>query len=68
MRVSRHAKERMMERSITVQQVATVLRYGHRMVNRHDANKLTFVDNQLNVYVVTDKEMSCVITVFKKEK
>ena len=68
MNVSRHAKERMAERNITIQDVATVLQFGKRLVNRHDDTKYTFIDNTLNVYVVTDKALTCVITVFKKEQ
>ena len=68
MRIAKHARERMNERNITIQQVATVLQYGKRLVNRHDNNKYTFIDNQLNVYVVTDKALTTVITVFKKER
>ena len=68
MRVAKHAIERMRERNISALDVAHVLQHGHKMINRHDENKWTFVDNTVNVYVVTDKELTTVITVFKKEK
>lgn len=68
MRVTTHAQERMLERNIRALDVAHVLRYGSKYVNRHDPSKYTFIDTSLNVYVVTDKAMSTVITVFRKER
>ena len=67
MRITKHAKERMLERSITVSEVAHVLQHGVKLVNRHDSNKFTFVANDINVYAVVDKEMTALITVFRKE-
>jgi len=68
MRVTKHAQERMSERGIRALDVAHVLRYGSKYVNRHDPSKYTFIDTSLNVYVVTDKSMSTVVTVFRKER
>ena len=68
MRVTNHAQERMLERNIRALDVAHVLTYGKRYENKHDNTKYTFIDTQLNVYVVTDKAMSTVITVFRKER
>ena len=68
MRVTRHAQERMTERNISGLDVAHVLQHGRKLVNRHDSSKYTFVDNTINVYVVTDKNLTTIITVFKKER
>ena len=68
MRVTQHAQDRMLERNIRALDVAHVLRTGKKYVNRHDNNKYTFIDTALNVYVVTDKAMTTVITVFRKER
>ena len=68
MRVTKHALDRMSERNIRALDVAHVLKSGSRYVNRHDNSKYTFIDTNLNVYVVTDKAMSTVITVFRKER
>ena len=67
MKVSKHTKDRMVERNITVQEVTTTLQYGRKMVNKWDSNKLTFVDYSLNCYVVVDKDLTTIITVFRKE-
>ena len=68
MRVTTHAQYRMLERNIRALDVAHVLRYGKKYENRHDNTKYTFIDTALNVYVVTDKAMTTVITVFRKER
>ena len=68
MRVTKHAVERIKERNIKPADVAYVLEHGKRMVNRHDNNKYTFVNYEMNLYVVTDKAMTAVITVFRKER
>lgn len=68
MRVTAHAQERMAERNIRALDVAHVLRYGKKYVNKHDSNKWTFIDTSLNVYVVTDKAMKTIVTVFQKSR
>ena len=67
MRITKHALERMKERSIKVGDIACVLRYGNKLVNKWDEKKLTFVDYTANLYVVTDDKLTTVITVFRKE-
>lgn len=66
MYVSKHFIMRQKERGITDKEIVAAVTTGHRMVNRTDANKYTFVDNNTGVYVVTDKGMTTLITTFRK--
>jgi len=67
MRISKHCKERMDERGISIHAAANCLQNGKKYINKHDNNKYTFIDKENNVYVVTDKAMTTVITVFRRE-
>ena len=66
MKVSKHFTLRQRERNITDQDVILTVTKGVRLVNRKDPNKYTFVSNELGVYVVTDKDLTTLITTFKK--
>ena len=60
MRITKHAKIRMQERGISMQDINTTLAYGKQLVNRTDANKWTYVLNgKTDLYVVTNKESDC---------
>lgn len=67
MKVSKHAVKRMKERGIAPQEIVDVITKGHRMVNKHDSNKYTFVASEKQLYAVTDKAMTTLITVFWRE-
>lgn len=66
-RITKHAQSRMDERKISLQAVKHCVTHGVRLVNRTDPNKWTYVDNENNTYVVTDKQTTVAITVFWKK-
>jgi len=67
MRITKHAKERMRERNISIQDIKTTVTYGKQLVNRTDPNKWTYVLNgKEDLYVVTDATTTVVITVWIK--
>lgn len=66
MKVSKHFTLRQRERNITDQEVILTVTKGVRLANRTDPNKYTFVSNELGVYVVTDKDLTTLITTFRK--
>lgn len=69
MQITRHAQERIIERGITTAELVECVKNGKRLVNRNDPNKVTIVLNGArDVYMVTDKEQSVLITAFVKEK
>ena len=68
MRITKHAMERIKERNVTQAELVATIRDGKYMVNKWDANKLTVVNNEVNLYVVMSKSKDTIITVFRKEK
>lgn len=66
MRLSQHFSQRQKERNITDKEVFDAVIKGVRLNNRHDSSKWTFVNNEAGVLVVTDKEMTTLITTFRK--
>ena len=67
MRITKHASIRMQKRNINMSMVRDIIGNGIRMVNKTDSNKFTFKHKHENLYAVTDKNMSALITVFRKE-
>ena len=68
MRITKHASLRMKERNITVPMIREVIGKGIRMVNKTDSSKFTFKHKQEQLYVVTDQQMTTLITVFYGRK
>ena len=68
MRITKHAMERIKERQITNADLVECLKHGKKYENKWDANKWTFVHTGINLYIVTDKDMTVVISAFRKEK
>ena len=68
MRITKHAQARIQERAIPTEELVHCITHGVRLVNRNDPSKTTIVDNKINLYIVTDKAETTVITVFRKEK
>ena len=67
MRYSKHAMVRMRERNMTHQDINTCLAYGKCLVNKHDSTKNTWILNgTTDIYVVTNKANTVVITVWPK--
>ena len=66
-RYTAHAHKRKQERVFNHLDVLKTIQEGVRLVNRTDPNKWTYVHNDINLYVVTNKESNIVITLFKKE-
>ena len=67
MRITKHASMRMQDRRISIPMIKEVISKGIRMVNKTDSSKFTFKHRTEQLYVVTDKEMTTLITVFWKE-
>ena len=68
MRITKHASMRMQERSINVSMIKEVIGNGIRMVNKTDSSKFTFKHKTEQLYAVTDKDMTTLITVFYGRK
>ena len=68
MRITKHASLRMKERNITVSMIREVIGKGIRMVNKTDISKFTFKHRTEQLYAVTDKDMTTLITVFYGRK
>ena len=68
MRITKHAMERIHQRGITKEELVECLKNGKRYENKWDAEKWTFVHTGINVYIVTDKDMTAMISVFRKER
>ncbi len=66
MRITKHAKSRLTQRGGTLDQIINTITNGVKMVNRTDSTKFTFIDNSTGMYVVTNSEVTVVITVFWK--
>lgn len=81
MRITKHAKHRLSQRGgvityvneagvtfkrYTVQDIINTVNNGVKLVNRTDPAKFTFIDNSTGMYVVTNSEVTVVITVFWK--
>lgn len=66
MRITKHAKSRLTQRGGTLDQIINTVTNGVKMVNRTDSTKFTFIDNSTGMYVVTNSEVTVVITVFWK--
>ena len=66
MRLTKHAKARLRQRGGTHDDVITTVNTGVRLINRTDPNKYTFVNNSTGMYVVTNSEVTVVITIFWK--
>ena len=65
MKLSNHTKQRMAERNITSVEVVKTIKTGVRYENKHDNTKWTFINREDNCYVVTDKALTVIITVFR---
>ena len=67
MHITKHAKVRLAQRGASVRDIFIALQTGNKMPNRTDPNnKFTFIDNRTGLYVVTNSEVTVVITVFWK--
>jgi len=66
MRITKHAKVRLAQRGGSIQDIITTVQNGNKMINRTDPKKFTFIDNSTGMYVVTNSEVTVVITVFWK--
>ena len=66
MHITTHAKSRLSQRGGTVQDIINTVNNGVKMINRTDPKKFTFIDNSTGMYVVTNSEVTVVITVFWK--
>lgn len=65
MRITKHAMSRITERNASVEDMINAITTGKRMPNRNDPeNKLTIIDNKSGLYLVTDKNITTLITVF----
>lgn len=64
MKITDHAKKRLKERKIKLEDVCTILERGIKMVNKHHSDRFTFKSRTSDLYVVTDGDMKVVITVF----
>ena len=67
MRITKHASMRMYKRNINIPMIKEVIGKGIRMVNKTDDSKFTFKHKHENLYAITDKSMTTLITVFRKE-
>ena len=67
MRITKHAMERIKERRVSNEELVATIRDGKYMVNKWDANKITVVNNEVNLYIVMSKSKDTIITVFRKE-
>ena len=67
MRITKHAKQRMLQRNINVSMIREIIGKGVRMVNKTNKERFTFKHKTEQLYVVTDKNMTALITVFWKE-
>ena len=67
MKVTKHAMDRFTQRNVTAQEAVECVRDGIRMVNRHNPERFTFKHKTANLFIVTDKAMTTVITMFRKE-
>jgi len=65
MNITKHAKQRMNERNISVGDVKLAIALGNKLVNRTDASKWTFAYDAGRLLVVTNKTCDTVITTFK---
>ena len=68
MRITKHAKQRMLDRNINIPMIREVIGKGIRMVNKTDNSKFTFKHKTEQLYAVTDKDMTTLITVFYGRK
>ena len=68
MRITKHASMRMQERNINVSMIKEIIGNGIRMVNKTDNSKFTFKHRTEQLYAVTDKDMTTLITVFYGRK
>jgi hypothetical protein len=65
MNITKHAKQRMDQRNISVGDVKLAIALGNKLVNRTDSNKWTFAYDAGRLLVVTNKACDTVITAFK---
>ena len=68
MRMTKHAIDRIAQRSITKAQLIQCLTEGKCYENKWDADKWTFVHTGINLYIVTNKDKNVIISVFRKER
>ena len=68
MRITKHASMRMLDRNINIPMIREVIGKGIRMVNKTDSSKFTFKHKTEQLYAVTDKDMTTLITVFYGRK
>ena len=68
MRMTKHAIDRIAQRSITKAQLIQCLTEGRCYENKWDADKWTFVHTGINLYIVTNKDKNVIISVFRKER
>lgn len=63
---TQHAKQQMIKRSVSHQQVLKALCNGNVLINKHDPKKRVIIDNQQGLYLVTNESKTIIITVFWK--
>jgi len=61
---TKHAKEQMSKRNITHNNIIKALSNGTVLVNKHNNNKRTIIDNAQGLYVITNDSKTIVITTF----
>lgn len=66
MRITNHAKERIQERGITVSQLVDAVKHGKRLEHKNNPERLVVRTNE--IYMIFDKAMTTLITVFVNER
>ena len=67
MKVSDHVIERMHQRGLKPKDIHDTVKYGIKMVNKHDSSRWTFKHKYMDLYAVTDGDMTILITAFTPE-
>jgi len=63
---TKHSKEQMAKRNISHNQIIKALTNGTVLINKHDSNKRTIIDNAQGLYVITNDTKTIIITTFWK--